>query len=248
MTAETVMGMVISSQNIGETDRRIVLLTREKGKIAAFARGAVKPKNPLVSATQPFTFGEFFIYPGRDSYTVTRADVSKHFDFVRKSLDKYYYASYMCELAGYYTRENLDASDILLLLYRSFQALMSDAVEDRLIRYIYEWRLLLINGEMPDVFKCRKCGNENVTHFSVSGQCTLCEDCAGHDDNSDRMLPSVLHTFRYIAAAPLDRLFSFKVSDEVFAQLKDITDRYLETYRRYDFNSLHFIEENIIKT
>ena len=108
--------------------------------------------------------------------------------------------------------------------------------------------MVLLQDLKTEVFKCRKCGNENVTHFSVSGQCTLCEDCAGHDDNSDRMLPSVLHTLRYIAAAPLDRLFSFKVSDEVFAQLKDITDRYLETYRRYDFNSLHFIEENIIKT
>lgn len=246
MTAETVMGMVIASQNIGETDRRIVLLTRNKGKISAFARGAAKPKNPLVSATQPFTFGEFFVYPGRDSYTVTRAEGLKHFDFVRKSLDKYYYASYMCELAGYYTRENLDASDVLLLLYRSFQALMADVLEDRLIRYIYEWRILLINGEMPNVFRCRKCGGEDVTHFSVPGQCVFCEGCAKEYDNSEKMLPSVLHTLKYIASVPLDKLFSFKLSEEVFTQFKEITDRYLQTYRRYDFNSLHFIDGNTL--
>lgn len=93
MAPQSFTGMVISSQNIGETDRRIVLLTREKGKISAFARGAVKPRNPLVSATQPFTFGEFFVYPGKSSYTVTAAEVTKYFDFVRKDLNSYYYAS-----------------------------------------------------------------------------------------------------------------------------------------------------------
>ena len=79
MASETVTGIVLSSQNIGETDRRIVLLTRERGKISVFARGAVKPKNPLVTASQPFTFGEFFLYAGRDSYTVTGAEVKNHF-------------------------------------------------------------------------------------------------------------------------------------------------------------------------
>lgn len=246
MTAETVTGMVISSQNIGETDRRIVLLTKEKGRISAFARGAVKPKNPLVSATQPFTFGEFFIYPGRDSYTVTKAEVSRHFDFVRKSLDKYYYASYMCELAGYYTRENLDAKDVLLLLYRSFQALMADVMDNNLIRYIYEWRILLINGEMPDVFRCRICGSESITHFSVKKQCVLCSKCAQGADDAVKLMPSLSYTFQYIASTPLDKLYSFKVSDEVFARLKYITDRYVKMYRDHEFKSLQFIEGTVL--
>ena len=89
MTPEKVTGLVLSSQNIGETDRRIVLLTKEKGKISAFARGAVRPKNPLVSSTQPFTFGEYFVYTGRDSYTVTGSEVKNHFSGIIKDLDKF---------------------------------------------------------------------------------------------------------------------------------------------------------------
>ncbi len=144
-----VTGIVIRAEPMGEYDRRVVLLTKEKGKIAAFARGARRTNSRFMAPTSPFAFGIFWVYEGRSSYTICEASISNYFEALRGDLESACYGMYFLELCDYCTRENNDEREILKLLYQSLRALTCSTIPRRLVRCVFEIRLVVQNGEFP---------------------------------------------------------------------------------------------------
>ena len=142
-------GIIIKAEPIGEYDRRVVILTENRGKISAFARGARRPNSKFVASTNPFVFGNISLFAGRNSYTLTDMEAVEYFDSLRLDFDKSMYGMYFLELADYYTRENNDDRDMLKLLFISLKALSRGLIDNRLIRAIFELRAVAVNGEFP---------------------------------------------------------------------------------------------------
>ena len=145
-----VTGMVLSAAPVGESDRRLVILTRERGKISAFARGARKPNSPLVGSTRPFAYGQIKLYEGRSSYTVHSMDIQNYFEETASDLESSCYGSYFMEFADYYTREGMEADQMLKLLYAALLALARPALPDSLVRAVFELRAMVINGDYSE--------------------------------------------------------------------------------------------------
>ena len=127
--AITVTGMVLSAMPVGEYDKRLVILTKELGKISAFAKGARRPNSALLACSQPFSFGQFSIFTGKSSYTVTSADISNYFPELREDIERLYYGMYFCEFADFMTKENNDDKEILKLLYQTLRAVAKGTIE-----------------------------------------------------------------------------------------------------------------------
>lgn len=148
-----ITGMILKAEPIGEYDRRVVILTKEMGKISAFAKGARRPNSRLLAATNPFSFGTFKLFVGRNSYNLTEANISNYFEGLREDFEGAYYGMYFLEVMDYYTRENNDDKEMLKLLYQSMRALMHRKLPNKLVRCIFEMKAMVLNGEFPGVPK-----------------------------------------------------------------------------------------------
>ena len=238
-----VRGMVISSSPIGENDKRITLLTKEKGKISAFVRGARRPGNHLMAASDSFAFGTFYLYPGKESYTLASAEITNYFRELASDVVKTYSAYYFLELAQYYSVENQDGSQLLNLIYAAFKALLNEKINDRLVRYVYELKILVLNGEYPDFFGCRKCnGKDNLTGFSIFMNGCVCDKCFSHTNDVISVSQSTLYALQYVVYSDIGKLYTFTVSDEVLTELKMVVGRCVHVYIDYKMNSLEILD------
>ena len=243
MNQITVMGMVLSAVPIGEYDKRVVILTRERGKISAFARGARKPGNALSGVINPFSFGEFTVYEGRTSYTLVSASISNYFAELREDIEGAYYGFYFVEIASYYCREANDERELLKLLYQTMRALINEKIPNRLIRYIYELKAICINGEAPQVFQCVVCGDkERPGKFSTLKGGKVCTHCIRDGYDGLELDPSTWYTLQYIESAKVEHLYNFTVSDLVLRELAMVMGRYMDVYVDHQFKSLEILK------
>lgn len=246
MMATPMIGMVLSAMPIGGYDKRLVILTKERGKITAFAKGARKPSSAFLACSQPFSFGEFSLYEGRTSYNLISVNISNYFETLRNDIEAAYFGIYFCELADYFTHENEDGTEILKLLYQSLRALTMESIGKSLVRYIFELKILVIHGVAPQVFQCVKCGKEEDYYFFNSKEGGLiCKDCRHGEilGKNIRLSSSAIYTMQYIITSSIEKLYTFTVSNEVLEELKQCMNSYKEYYIDKKMKSLEILEK-----
>lgn len=235
-------GIVLSAMPIGDYDKRLVVLTRERGKITVFARGARRPNSQLLAATNPFVFGEFELFEGKTAYNACRVSVKNYFRELAENIETSCYGFYFLELANYYAVENMEAKDMCNLLYLSLRALTKPVFLNRLVRRVYELRMLVLGGEYPNLFECVSCGKrEGLNTFHVKRRGMLCGGC-GALYGGIPVDASALYTLQFIVSAPLKRLYSFQVTEDVLFTLERVVGEYMERYIDRKFHSLELLE------
>ena len=132
------------------------------------------------------------------------------------------------------------------LLYVTVKALMNQQLDNRLIRCIYELRTMVEQGLCPQLFQCSGCEKEipdgEDCFFSQEMHGILCMSCAMGKREARRISPSALYAMRYIATAPMGRLYSFRVEAEVLLELEQVIHLYTARNTDRKFKSLQILE------
>ena len=253
MMQTEVRGLVIRTVDIRDTDRLITIFTEEMGVVSALARGARSLKSRKMSSTMQFCYSTFVLYTQGDKYWIKEASLIESFFDIRQTIEGLALANYIAEVLADVTIAEAD-KDLLRLSLNSLYAIASGKYEIEKIKAVFEIRAASILGFMPDVIACTNCGERLGDFiFDIMAGSIECQKCR-REAELRRDIPLSPHESRIICVlsegakmalgyaiySPLEKLFSFKISDEDMRLFARASEEYLlnqvgHTYRALEF-------------
>lgn len=235
----TTKGIVIREVMMGEADKLLTVLTPELGKITVRCRGVRTLKSHRFAAAQLYIYSDMVLSEKDGMYSLSEAEPIESFFDIRLRLEAIACCEYFADLVNTVTVEGEGDVEVMRLFLNSLYALAyRHELSVRLVKAVFEARLSVLLGFMPDLTACASCGKEEAAFVDVSGGEVLCRDCAlssnGSFDGGERLLlpvnASVVSLFSYVASCEAKRIFAFNAEDEVLDMFSRLTERYLLYY------------------
>ena len=232
-------GLIIRERHVGEADRLVTVLTRDRGLVRAFASGARNVKGKKQAATQLLSYGNFYFAKGKNAYRITEAECLDVFFGLRNDLTKLSLAQYFCELCGAVVPEQDDAGAYLRIMLNCLKFLETDRFPADQLKSVAELALLTLAGYMPDTDGCHHCGTtQGPLYFDPVDGVLQCEQ---HRTAHSMAIPSgVAGAIHHITHSTIDRVFSFTLSQESVMRLADVSESFVLAQLERSFTTLDF--------
>jgi len=152
-------GVVLRTHKLGEADRVVSLLTRERGKVRAVAKGVRKTKSRFGGRLEPTSHVALLLYEGRGELDiVSQAETIDHFRPLREDLDRLARAVSMLEAADQLALEHQPNRRLYEMLVGALRTLA--AQDAPLVVPGFFLKALALEGFRPQVDACVACGTE----------------------------------------------------------------------------------------
>ena len=248
-----VSGLVLKSVNLGEADRLITVFTKEMGNVSALVKGARSLKNRNMTATQQFCYSSMILFKKGDKYWVRESNLIESFFGLRDSIEALGLAGYIVDVLADVTTAEAEA-DLLRLALNSLYAISTGKYSLPAVKAAFEMRAASILGFMPDVLGCTECGERRGEFFfDIMGgyvECPACRkrraatevpDPEDRERHIVRILSEPAHAaLSYAIHSPLERLFSFKLTDEDQRLFSLAAEDYITNQLERSFKTLDF--------
>jgi DNA repair protein RecO (recombination protein O) len=165
-------GIVLRTQDLGEADRIITVLTRRTGRIRAVGKGVRRTKSRFGARLEPFTHVDLLLYEGRSLDIVTQADSLRAYgEPLASDYPRYTAGVAMLETAERFTpEERQPAQRQFLLLVGGLRALGAGEHIPRLVLDAFLLRSLAVAGYAPALEECAVCGSPEVSAGTGDGE------------------------------------------------------------------------------
>jgi DNA repair protein RecO (recombination protein O) len=227
-------GIVIGGNKFGEADRILRILTKERGKISAIAKGVRRGTSKFSGCLEPMMVNDFLLAEGRNMEIVCQAENIRNYSRIHSDYALINCAGRLLEAAAKLTEEGLPDPMTYGLLVGALDALESGA-QAELTELIFKCCLLQGHGIFPDLTGCNDCGKKRTKaiHFDGKQMAFLCSDCAGskgiHHPISKDALNGLYSASKADPAMSLPYLQDIKVEGDIEDALR-LADEILSAF------------------
>ena len=171
---------------VGESDKRLLLLCKERGRVLIRARGARKPRSKFMAAAQIFTYSDFVLAEGRGFVSLAQADVIENFYDLRTDYDRLCAAYEIVDVCEKTVHENENCDDLLLLVLKSLSNLSRGKFQPRQIFAVFMLRFFDVSGLRPHTDECAVCKKIVAREIFWGGEGVLCAAHGGGSVKNER--------------------------------------------------------------
>ncbi len=249
MKNDVVRGVVLRGVSVKNSDLMLTVYTHERGIMSIYVHGAKKINGTgKASATSDFAYSEFCITERQDKIWASEVSNIRYFACKMTDFEGFSLNFYVAELYEHIATAEPDEV-LMRLMLNTLYASSSKKYNHYLLKAAFEIRLLSHIGYKPYLSGCSGCGAKGCDlYFDVmTGSLKCCECTALEGDTpTDDPHPTVIITegvraaLEYAISCPLEKLFSFTLSDEDLTAFSRAAESYLVHQLDRDFYGLEY--------
>ena len=245
MPLYTADALILRTYKLGEADRIVVFLTRDRGKRRGVAKNAQRARSRFTGGLEPFTQVRlaYFERENRDLVRLSYVEpVASPFISLRG--DALSHASYFAELVDAWALEGDPSERLYRLGASTIEAIARDVPVERVARYFEYW-ILRLQGVYPSIVTCHECGgalDQGGAVLAPQANVLVCREC-GSGVGGLSLSVDALAFLRSAARQPAAALGDVVLRAHALRQLTTFHGRLIVTHLDREPKSVRVLKE-----
>lgn len=233
--------IVLNRYTFRENDSRVILYSRERGKLELVARGTKKIKSKIAPHIEPLNLVEAMAIKGKKFDYLGSAISRIAFFNIKSDLYLLATAGKIIKFLNQSIREAEPDQQIFSLIKEALQILNDKKLKngkEELVELFFIYKLMAMLGYKPDLFNCLQCqekisAQNNYFDFVHGG--IICPSCLKNVINKGKLAISsdLIKILRFVDRNNLEELIKLKIDDKI---LKKDLDNIIRSFQKYHFD------------
>lgn len=228
--------IILNRKSLAECDSRVVVYSRENGKLELTARGAKKIKSKLAGHLEPLNLADIMVVRGRRHDYVGAAVSDKCFGDIKSDLTKLAAAGRALKIVDQLIRPGVVDGRIFLLLKDYLAALEISKKDSGIFASFFILKLLAELGHQPELSVCVNCFKNILpgkNRFDLAHGGLVCARCAKPGDaNQLAVSDDGIKLLRLTLKSDFSKLAKVKTGKKLGEEI----ERIINSFFKYNFN------------